>query len=369
MPEIPEEPMIPNAPDRETTPPPKIIRSIRREWLLVGGLWLVLFVGTGATLVFLRSHAVDFLAQVESEAAGPILASQLLQEQGWKLARRVLAAVDRQTAPISKEHGTMQDLLAAEECFDRALRIDPRKEFDPSWASTYAVLASLAEVYPRPGLMSGMQAAAELTAGRKDLARDLATSAILRTHFDGVPIRAHMTLLEIALQDGETTEVRRVADLFEKAAPAEIATAETYRAEAAILDKDAEAGNRHFERALTLQPRKPAETRYRLAENYIRLVRQSDATRVLAEGLNNQTRRDPTYLHRTGIFLLADQRPTEAMGILETARVLAPSNADMLWTQSRAAERSGQTRRAAKLLQQALAINPSIINKTKDDWP
>jgi tetratricopeptide (TPR) repeat protein len=340
-----------------------------RPWLVVAGLWVILFGGTAISLMVIQRHAVHFLARVESEAAGPILASQLLQEQGWKHARRVLAGLDQRPAPLPKDSPLLKELLRAEECFDRALRIDPRKEFDPTWAPIYAVLSALAEANPRPGLMAGMQAAAELTAGRKALAWEIATSATEVNQPDGVPVRAYMVLLEIALQDRNSTEVRRLAERLAVEAPTESSTADVYRAEAALVDKDAVSAAELFERALKNTPRKPSETRYRLAETYIRLGRQGDATRTLAEGLDSQTRRDPTYLHRTGIFLLADQRPKEAFEILELARLLAPNNADILWTQSRAAERSGQTRRGAKLLQQALQIDPSIINKTRDDWP
>jgi tetratricopeptide (TPR) repeat protein len=346
-------------------------RSRFSEWTSVMVLSLVLFVGTAAALVLIQRQAVDFLTRVESEAAGPILASQLLQEQGWKHARRVLASLDRDPATGEKQltPEILSELKASEDCFDRARIIDPRKELDPSWAAVYGVLGTFAELAPRPALMQGMHAAAELTAGRKDHARAIATSATQTQHPDGIPVQAYMVLMEMALQDLNSTEVRRQATLLTKVSPDQQSLADVYSAEASLVDKDADGAARLFEDALRRGTRKPSETRYRLAETYIRMVRQKDATRVLEEGLDPQTRRDPVYLHRLGIFLLADQRPEEALRILESARLLAPNNGDILWTQSRAAERSGQIRLGAKLLQQALSIDPKLQSKTADKWP
>jgi tetratricopeptide (TPR) repeat protein len=360
------EPAMTNA-----SPPPKQPTTVGKSpWFAVLALWLLLFSGVGISLVIIRSYAVDFLSRVESEAAGPILASQLLQEQGWKHGRRVLAALDRGEAKGRLSASVLAELEAAESCFDRALKIDPRTEFDGAWAATYALLSSLAEIQPRPGRLQAMQAAAELTAGRPQTATEIASDLLATPdNFPPAGSRALWVLMEIAYRDKQSTEIRRIASLLEEKVPEDLAVAEIYRAEAAIIDKDAGQAAIHFEKALQLGARKEPELRYRLAETYSFLDRKSDATRILAEGLNKQTYRDPTFLHRTGIFLIAEQRPKEAYKILEIARLLAPGNADILWTQSRAAERAKMDRRAARLMQQALQIDPSLIRKVQDDWP
>lgn len=335
----------------------------RRELKAVLALWLVLMIIATVAVLLLGRNAHRIIYHLEYVAVNRYQKAIALYTEAEKHTLTVLKKrqqLNAGTASPVAVQGNDAAVVAAEDLFQKAFEIDPRESFVPEQERHYT--------------MYGDMLGASGQVDRQTVA--YARAAIARRDFK----TAEDYILKAAAASSATAELKDAADVQFAAAqltyfnnrrdqveaelnkaPQEQWTSPMHELRARVL---LEAGNA-AEAAVALEAALkkssyPIDIRKRLAAAYSILQRPQDALKVMTEGRDQAATSDGNYMHILGDLLREHGDKREAVSVLEEAARLEPASGSIQLSLARAYQATNDRRRAARALQRASALEPTI---------
>lgn len=323
----------------------------KRELKAVLIIWLVLLTLAIASLLVLYTNAHRIIYHLEYVAVNRYQKAIALYTEAERRTSAVLKKRQQSAVPIPAGD---EDYTAALELYQKAFATDPREDFVPEQERYYTMLGDTQGATGQQ--LQQLVAYARAALSRKDLATAAQdTSRALSLKPDDSDARFVDAQLAYASGDKTAAQERLHRIPAGQWGPA------MHELSGQLLleqNKPADAAE-EFQKALT-SGETSVDVRKKLAAAYSRLGRSDEAIKVLQQGRTQGGDSDGNYLHILGDLLLSSKLAGEAVKVLEQAAHVEPNSGAVQLSLARAYQDTGQSRRAARAMQRATALDPSL---------
>lgn len=335
--------------------------DLKRELLIVGAVWLVVFGAAVGALLALHYNALDIINHIEYVRAGRYQRVTALYHEAGKHADKLMQKAMTVNAPSETKVLISQsdpDYVAAINLYRRAIALDPRDEFAPE---RRPYLEKMANVYEAGGdEVNQVNALARAFIAEGDY-RNALTYLNALVSRNQKHVESWKLMVEAALRQKDATNTEHLLARMEQAGASPVDLA-YYRGRLALLRNKPDEAVQFFSKAVAGAP-KDMGLRQELGSLLMVKKKYDEAVQVLSEGLKHGGSRDPEYLHVLGNALLGANKPSEAIEQLENAIEFERNSASVYWSLAQAYQRIGKTRKSNSALQEALRLDPSLRDK------
>lgn len=331
------------------------LEASRKQLRTVLLLWAVLVSFTFLAVYILNRNALRILHWLEYVEASRYSKAMVLYREAEKHAVRALSDAPSKLKDSSAASTEDKNLSTAVSLLERAIRMDPRPDLGSSKEPFFTLLGDLYGAAGNPELQFIAYGRAALA--RNDLAAAQQYSAEISDTKEVLSPDAIYFGAQVYRRAGQPERARALlANLVEQGSP----PAGAFSLYAKILHD-----GRRFDEALTYyraavnaSPRQ-VDFRKDLANFLVARGKRKEALNVYENGLESGWD-DGNYLHLYGELLRIDGQYERAVDILRQAARIEPTSGDIELSLARAYEGLSKRRYAARHLQRAITLKPSL---------